>query len=194
MPRYSTQILNIFLSLLLLTACSKQSAEEAGKQLAAEKVDMAKGIGDALQDKGGAAADSITTGLGAVLKGVERGVEKSQRKVELGKGAQQVGLQITKVLLTTDGHGSPASAPSESSTSHGLEMYVVTTQAVDGVLKVKVNNALDQEIGRTTVTLKQAADDGRYVQVPLFEQVDLHAVSKVWVDFATQDGAKVSAK
>ena len=108
MRRPSTLLLNICLPLLVLTACSAQSGEEKGKEIAAEKVDTATEVGDALQEKGGAAADSIATGLSSVLKEVERGVKKSQRTVELCDGAKQVGLQVTKVMLSPDKNASPA--------------------------------------------------------------------------------------
>lgn len=61
-----------------LAGCSRQSAE-----------DKAKDISDVLQDKGTAAAESVTTGVGKVLKGVERGFEKSGRTVALSEGARQ---------------------------------------------------------------------------------------------------------
>ena len=63
-----------------LAGCSRQSAE-----------DKAKDISDVLQDKGtaAAAAESVTTGVGKVLRGVERGFEKSSRTVALSEGARQ---------------------------------------------------------------------------------------------------------
>lgn len=172
---------------LQLAGCSRQSAEEKAKEMATEKVDMAKGIGDVLQDKGTAAAESVTTGVGKVLKGVERGFEKSGRTVALGEAARQAGLQATKVQLADasaagDGAASMASQ-ADSARSQGIEVYVLSERDLSGSLKVKVFNALDQEIGRTRLAFKQGADEGRYVRIPLDSQIDLQAISRVDIDF-----------
>lgn len=135
-PRY-VAILACVLA-LQVAACSRQTAEEKGKEPATEKIDMAKGIGDVLQEKGTAAAESVTSGMGKVL--------------------------------------------------HGLEVYLLSSQDVSGTLKIKVRNALDQEIGRTKLPLKQASDEARYVRIPLDAQVDLGAISKVDIDFLPTPG------
>ena len=174
---------------LQLAACSRQSAEEKGKEMATEKVDMAKGIGDVLQDKGTAAAESVTAGMGKVLKGVERGVEKSGRYVTLSEAASQAGLQATKVQLvdssvaSVDGASASEASQGDSSGAHGVEVYLVAERDVAGSLKVKVFNSLDQEIGRSRVTLKQGVDEGRYVRIPLDRQIELQAIHRVDLDF-----------
>ena len=174
---------------LQLAACSRQSAEEKGKEMATEKVDMAKGIGDVLQDKGTAAAESVTAGMGKVLNGVERGVEKSGRYVTLSEAASQAGLQATKVQLvdssvaSVDGASASEASQGDSSGAHGVEVYLVAERDVAGSLKVKVFNSLDQEIGRSRVTLKQGVDEGRYVRIPLDRQIELQAIHRVDLDF-----------
>lgn len=66
---------------LQLVACSKQTAEEKAKEMATEKVDMAKGIGDVLQEKGTAAAESVTSGMGKVeVDFVAQGNDKTPTK------------------------------------------------------------------------------------------------------------------
>lgn len=174
---------------LQVAGCSRQSAEEKAKEMATEKVDMAKGIGDVLQDKGTAAAESVTTGMGKVLKGVERGFEKSGRSVVVSEGARQAGLQATKVQLV-DGsavvEAEPAGSSSTGSASaHAIEVYVLTDKDASGALKVKVFSALDQEIGRTRQAFKQGADEGRYVRIGLDPQLDLQAISRVELDFVS---------
>lgn len=183
---------------LLLSACSRQTAEEKAKEMATEKVDMAKGIGDVLQEKGTAAAESVTSGMGKVVKGIERGVEKSGRAAVVSDAAKQAGLQVTKVQLA-NAQQSAASEPasgqaSDQGANHGLDVYVLTSQDVKGALKVKVFNALDQEIGRVKLPLTQAADEGHYIRIPLDAQVDLQAISKVEVDFAAQGADKPAVK
>lgn len=174
---------------LQLAACSRQSAEEKGKEMATEKVDMAKGIGDVLQDKGTAAAESVTAGMGKVLKGVERGLEKSGRYVTLSEAASQAGLQATKVQLadssavSVDAASASAAAQGDVPGAHGIEVYLLSERDVSGSLKVKVFNSLDQEIGRSRVAFKQGLDEGRYVRIPLDRQIELQAIHRVDLDF-----------
>lgn len=183
---------------LYLAACSKQTAEEKAKEMATEKVDMAKGIGDVLQEKGTAAAESVTSGMGKVVKGIERGVEKSGRVAMVSEVARQAGLQVTKVQLASAAPGTQTEAASGTGAdpvpAHGLDAYVLTSQDVKGFLKVKVFNALDQEIGRVKLPLAQGAEEGHYVRIPLDPQVDLHAISKVEVDFIAQGNDKPQSK
>ncbi|MEY4765513.1 MAG: hypothetical protein RI907_2186 [Pseudomonadota bacterium] len=181
---------------LALSACSRQSAEDKAKEMATEKVDMAKGIGDVLQAKGTDAAESVSAGVGKVFQGIERGVEKSRRAAVVSPAASAAGLSVTKVQLAdradrVDPGDAGGSAPQGqvAPAAHGLDLYVVTAHDAQGQLKVRVLNALDQEIGRAKLPLKQAGDEGHYVRVPLDAQVDLQAITKVDVDFQA-DAAK----
>jgi hypothetical protein len=59
-------IMAVAVLLAALTGCSKQTAEEKGAALATEKIDLVKGVGSALEEKGAQAAESLTSGLGKV--------------------------------------------------------------------------------------------------------------------------------
>jgi hypothetical protein len=184
-------LLTTILTSALLGACSNQTAEEKGKAIATEKADMVKGIGDAMQEKGTAAAESLTTGLGKVVQGVERGVEKSKRTVVVSDAARQAGLDVTKVQFAETSMASSVSAsePEPEAARQGLDIYLISQKAAEGELKVKVLNALDQEIGRAKLAIKQGADEAQYVRIPMPDRVDLHAVSKVHVDFQATPAA-----
>ena len=67
-------IMAVAVLLAALTGCSKQTAEEKGAALATEKIDLVKGVGSALEEKGAQAAESLTSGLGKVVQGVEKGI------------------------------------------------------------------------------------------------------------------------
>lgn len=172
---------------LLVSACSSKTAEEKGKELATEKVDIAKGIGDALQEKGSVAAESVTTGVGKVINGITRGVEKSGRTAILTSNAQQAGLQVTKVqlpdlsLASSSTSSGTHTAPADS---NAINIYVLTSKQTTGTLKIKVFNTLGQEIGRSKIALAQGEDEAHYLTIPLDSHVDLEAISKVEVDFA----------
>lgn len=166
-------LITLVMLLCLATGCSEQTAEEKGAAMATEKIDMVKGVGSALENKGAQAAESLTSGLGKVVQGVEKGIEKSGRTLVVEPSVTQAGLQVTKVQnLTTGADG-----------NHGLEAYVVSNQTCEGTLLVKVFDAMDREIGRSRVALQRPADDAGYVALPLDAQVPLGAITKVVVSF-----------
>lgn len=79
--RHIPAVLALSITLAAMTACSSQTAEEKGKELATSKIDVAKGIGDAMQEKGEAAGEAVTHGVGKIIKGFEKGVSKSGRAI-----------------------------------------------------------------------------------------------------------------
>lgn len=162
-------------ALLLLTACSRQTAEEKGAALATEKIDMVKGIGTALESKGSAAAESLTGGLGKVVQGAEKGVLKSGRTVVLTPATAQHGLAVSKVQ--------DAGSAAQGTAIHGLEAYVMSRTAVDGQLKVTLYDALDREIGRTRLPIKLVADDAGYQTIEIDKRITLSDISKVSIDY-----------
>ncbi len=168
----------IALALIMATAvsaCSRQTAEEKGKELATEKIDMVKGIGGALEDKGGAAAESVASGVGNVVKGLGKGIEKSSRSIVVAPSVEQAGLQITKVQEPRTLAGPDA--------LHGLEAYVVANAQARGTLRVIVYDLLDKEIGRTRVELVRDADEGKYLAIPLDKEISLSAIAKISFEF-----------
>lgn len=157
-----------------LTACSKQSAEEKGKELATDKIDTAKGIGVAMQEKGEAASEALTSGVGKVFRGIEKGVIKSGRTVAADASVDAAGLKITTVQNAAAGN---------EGTVHGLDAYILSTSETNGKLRVTVFDALDKEIARTSIDLKKSADEGKYHTIPLDAQLNLSAISKVAFEF-----------
>jgi hypothetical protein len=173
----STRLLLITLAAavtLTTAACSRKSAEEKGAELASEKIDMAKGIGGVLEEKGSAAAESLTTGMGNVVKGVGKGMEKSGRVIAAKPSVEQAGLKVTKLQDAT---------LNAEATVHGLEAYIVANADAHGKLRVIAYDLLDNEIGRTRIDLVRTADEGKYVSIPLDAQVNLASIAKVEFDF-----------
>jgi len=91
-------------ALVVLSACSGKTAREQGAELAGKKIDIVAGVGDQLQAKGAEAGESLTAGVGKVVKGIERGVLKSGRNVALdpavAQAAEMAGLPGNAVLRT----------------------------------------------------------------------------------------------
>jgi len=165
----------------LACACSPRSAEEKGAQMAGEKIDLVSGIGNALTDKGGRAAESLASGVGTVVKGVERGAMKVGRKISADPSLAAAGLTVTKVQ---DASGNDA--------PHGLEAYLVAKSGAEGSLRMFAYDALGREIGRASVPVMLGGDDARYLGLPLDRQVDPHAVASVGFKFVP--AAQVAAK
>jgi hypothetical protein len=164
-----------FVALGLLSACDKRTAQEKGNDLATEKLDVATGIGNALEKSGGEAGQAVATGLGKVINGVDVGINKSSgRKIAADDSIAKAGLKITKVQ---------DSLPTEKDKAQGLELYIVADAAAKGKLKVVAFDVLDNEIARTSIDLVRAEDQGEFQKVKLDERVMLSAISKVAVSF-----------
>jgi hypothetical protein len=163
-----------------LSACSDKTVREQGAELAGKKIDIVAGVGDQLQAKGAEAGESLTAGVGKVVKGIERGVLKSGRNVALDPAVGQAGLQINQV----------GDAKAQSETGHALEAYVIANNTAAGKLQLYAYDALDREIGRSTATLAMAAGEAKYVSFPIDQQVDLNAISRVRLAYASQPAGK----
>lgn len=166
----------------VLCACSSKSAEEKGADMAGEKIDMVTGIGNALTDKGGKAAESIASGVGTVVKGVERGALKVGRKLNVDASLAKAGLSVTRVQ----------DAATSGDDKHGVLAYVVASAKVHGNLRMLAYDALGHEIGRSSVPVSFGGDDAAYVGLSLDQHVALGDVVAVGFSFAP--GEAVAAK
>jgi len=167
----------------VLCACSSKSAEEKGADMAGEKIDMVAGIGNALTDKGGKAAESIASGVGTVVKGVERGALKVGRKLDIDPSLARAGLAVSRVQDGTEaGNGA----------AHGLLAYVIASTRAEGSLRMFAYDALGREIGRSSVPVAYGGDDASYVALALDKNVALGDV--VAVGFKYVPGKQLAAK
>lgn len=163
-------------ALVALSACSEKTARERGAELAGKKIDIVAGVGDQLQAKGAEAGESLTAGVGKVVKGIQRGVLKSGRNLALDPAVGKAGLQISQV----------SDAKPQAATAHALEAYVIANNTAAGKLQLFAYDALDREIGRATAPLAMAAGEAKYVPFPLDEQVNLSSISRVRFAYAPQ--------
>ncbi|QJE01041.1 hypothetical protein HH212_14205 [Massilia forsythiae] len=163
-------LLSACLVCAVITACSAKTAEEKGAAMAGEKLDMATGIGNTLQQKGSRAGESIAGGVGVLIKGMEKGVMKSGRAIVVEPTLAMAGLKITRVQDSVDAQGAQP---------HSLDAYLVSDADVDGILQVSMFDALDREIGRASVRIARHANEAKYETVPLDVQVDRSAIRKL---------------
>ena len=163
------------LSLGALSACDSRTAEQKGGDMATEKIDLAKGIGDALEKKGGIASEAVATGIGAVYKGVEKGASKSGRTIATDDTLAKAGLKVTRVQ--------DAPPAEEGKKLNALDLYVVSDAEVHGKLRVLTFDLLGNEISRTSIDLKRAADEGKYERLMLDELVLTSKIAKLEISF-----------
>lgn len=175
--RQST-LIGVWLALAALTACSSRTAQEKGQEMATMKLDMATGIGDALQAKGAAAGESVASGAGEVIRGVERGLMRSGRTIVVDPTLASAGLNVTTVNdIVADRAGVPL----------GLSAYVVSSASVKGVLHARMFDALNNEIGRVSLHIDRAPDEAKYEALlldPLVKRSDIRKIA-----FAFKPGA-----
>lgn len=160
-------------ALAALTGCDSRTAEEKGKALATEKLDVATGIGSALEEKGSKAGESLVTGLGNVVKGFEKGVNKSGRTLVSEESVTKAGLQITKVQ----------DAVAAADEKPAIEVYILSQADAEGKLRVIMQDVMDKEIGRASIQLSRKADDGKYQRIEVDPQLDRSAISKLVFSF-----------
>jgi hypothetical protein len=172
--RLRTPALTICITALMLGACSQKTAEEKGKEMATEKIDLVKGIGDAVTSKGGQAAESLAQGAGVILQGAGKGLDKAMAwKISEGAGLRTAGLSVTRLQ---------AGAPSEAA-SKALDAYVVANKNVTGVMQLIAYDVNQRELARVRKELSIQAGDGRYEALPLDVRTDVNAIHSASVDF-----------
>lgn len=162
-----------------LAGCDDRTAEQKGKDLATEKLDVATGIGTALEQKGSTAGEAVVTGLGNVMKGMEKGVNKSGRKLVSDESVTKAGLKITKV------QDAPSEPVEEGKKASGpaLDVYIVGDADAEGKLRVIMYDVMDQEIGRASMQVSRKADEGKYQRIELDPQLERTAIARLNFDF-----------
>lgn len=157
------------MSVLALIGCSRQTAEEKGKALATEKIDMVKGIGDALQEKGSQAAESVTHGAGTVFQGAGKGFDKAfEWKFSSTEALAKAGLSISRVQRHADS---------------GVDTYLIATDAAEGTLSMVAFDVAKREVARVRLDVKIDAMDARYETFPLDGRTPVAMISELSFDF-----------
>jgi hypothetical protein len=174
MRRAIPSILLTALIALNLPACSRQTAEEKGKEMATEKIDLVKGVGDALKEKGSQAAESVAQGAGKVLQGADEGFGKAfEWQFTNGAGLEQAGLKVSRIDRATPGPDS----------EHSVNVYLVSNGPATGKLTMIAYDSGKRELARTHADLKLSGADGRYETLKLDERTPMKSIREVSFDF-----------
>lgn len=135
------------MGLLMLAGCGRESLTEKARR-ASNKAGQVVGEG----------ASSFFTGVG---EGVERTVTSYDVRITDELKTAGVSVTIAKHVEPSGTNG-PA-----------LSFYMMNKSAVAGVLRIRLFNATDQEIGRSSSTVDFKADDARYVPFALDREIPL---------------------
>ena len=149
------------LSVTLFFSCSRDAknkrAQEKGQTLVEKEGSFIKGVGDGLKGVGKDAAESISEGVGEVLKGSNEGFDKSliKKEVRVSEGLKDF-LKATRCEISQ----------SDSIQKKELIVYIIFEKDFDGKLVLKAFDNNDKEIARSAVEVKEKSNNSRFVEFP----------------------------
>lgn len=153
---------------LLVTACGKTREEELkeqhdkGAEAVEDRAALLKGAGDALKKDGKEAAESLSEGIGSVVKGVGSGVDRAQSnfKVGVSDSARARSLGVTRIVISDNA----------ATGGKAVKVYVTSDKPFKGRLQLRAFDAGNIEIGRSgKVDGNFDPDDALYIEF-LFDQ------------------------
>lgn len=147
-------------SVLCLSSClSKEEklkkAEDEGNTVVAMKSKFIKGVGDALKKEGKEASESVSEGVGEVVKGTNSGLDKSLNTANV---IPVDSVAFAKVLTI----GRTEKFFSESEKTKRVSVYLISNKAYQGKVKLKAFDRNQKEIGRSVVDVSLKEDDAQY--------------------------------
>ncbi len=151
---------SVFLILLTCAlACDKRTAEEKGRDLASNKLDMAQGAASALEERAQKLGTSVGHGVGDLVRGVGGGVDDVLHPtvaVELDASARAAGVDVTRASRGDDVAGRGV-----------IVAHLTFASAFAGRLELRAFGADGTELGRgrmdETVDIEaSAATDARF--------------------------------
>lgn len=166
-----TYLLSALLLALSLGGCSKQTAEEKGKEMATEKIDMVKGVGEALKESGKQATESLAHGVGNATKGIGAGLEAASAfEFTLNPSMAQNGLSVNRMQ---PGKGE----------ENAVSVYIISKQAVAGRMTLYAYGKKKIELGRVSRELKLAANGAVYEDFSFDGRTQKALMENIAVDF-----------
>jgi len=160
----------VLVPLLLLpcvVACKSReeklkAAEEAARLAADTKARAVKGVGESLQTEGKTGAESITKGLGAVVKGATKGFDAgvNEVKIAVAPSLGSKGIQSTRASLK----------------NQTVAVYVIFDQSYQGTMVLRALDSKNAEIGRSVMQMNETAGSARYVEFPFDSNTPMAAI------------------
>lgn len=168
----------ILMVALVLTSCwsrekRNQKAEEAGQAVTEKQASFVKGIGQGLKGLGKEAVETVSEGVGEVLKGGNEGLDKSLVKIE---------VRVADKLKETLGATRAETNLNDSTQAKEVIVYTIFEKDFDGKLVLKAFDKGNQEIGRSVVALKEASDNSRFVEFPFDKRTSFTLIKYLLLD------------
>lgn len=146
----------------LLQACGKTREEELkeehskGAEMIENKAAVVQGAGEALKKNGADAAQSLSEGLGNVVKGVAGGVDKAESSFAISVHADAAAKKLSANRIVV------SSKPGEGK---AVKVYVLSADAYKGKLQLRAFDGKAVEIGRSNKVVSDLSkDDAAYVE------------------------------
>lgn len=143
-----------------------QAAEDKARLETEKRSRAIKGVGEGLQTAGKEGAQSLSKGVGEVLRGSAKGFDASLSAVQVaaGPGLQDAGLKVER-------------AARQASQPPTITAYLVADQRFAGTLRLRALDDEGREVGRAQAVVKQDAGDAGYVDFAFDGRVPLTAVT-----------------
>ena len=119
------------------------------------------------------AGKMVGEGTSTFFSGIGEGIDKASVDYDIRVNPILIekGVSITLVKKTNGEKG-----------KHFLSFYILSKEAVSGVLRVKMFNAKNAEIGRSETKTDLEEDGGKYVDFELDEKIPLALVQYIELD------------
>ncbi|HTF80821.1 MAG TPA: hypothetical protein VL947_03815 [Cytophagales bacterium] len=154
-----TTLLILTTTLLLVSCLSKeekmQKAEEEGNTIVAIKSKFAKGVGDALKKEGKEASESLSEGVGEVVKGTSSGIDKSINQARVSALDSASFHSIFNI-------GRTEKYFNEEHKTKKVTIYLICNKDFKGKVKLKAYDSSQNEIGRSTIDVQIKEDEAQY--------------------------------
>ncbi|MDR3268323.1 MAG: hypothetical protein LBT83_04570 [Tannerella sp.] len=154
-----------------------KKAEETGQAATEKKAGFLKGVGEGLKGAGKEAIESVSEGIGEVIKGANEGFDKSMVRMEVRVPEEQ------KAYITasrTEVHTNDSTLKKE------IIVYIVFEKDCDGKLLLKAYDNGEEEIGRSAVTIKETSDNSRFVGFPFDERTPFTLIQYLTLEYKSK--------
>lgn len=162
----------ILISVLFLFSCSREQrnkkAEEKGQRKVEKQASFIKGIGEGMKGLGKDAIESVSEGVGEIVKGANEGLDKSFVKIDIRVSEELAPLvQASRCEIHQN----------DSSRKKGVLVYTIFEDDFDGRLVLKAFDKENNELGRSAIAVTEAADNGHFIEFPFDERTSFTLIN-----------------
>ncbi len=158
-----------------LTACSSHEEKvkeehDEGKEKVEEKAAMVQGVGEGLKSSGKDAIESLSEGVGAIIKGAESGFDKSLTKVNL-----KADTTLTVYGIKT---GKSGKYYSDSLKTNAVSVYMLFNEDINTDLLLVATDNENMEVGRVKQKVNEKEGSSKYVEFAFDKRMNIDLVKE----------------